>query len=356
MANARRILALGRRHASVHAVRVRAGLASLAAAATALWTGLAAPDAAARTTATLDGNVVTFTVPLDLIGVAPTVRDPETGMDHDSAALLEELVEKFWNDQLSTLRYRDCITFKLDVQAQRKPAGADADPGHHGIKISSDPSLRSHIVIPGYAYGVGDFTAPYTQSVTGTWSYGFDQWTAGHEVGHLLGLDDDYLDNEKGFSILLPGRENSYMADSHNGSVDQALVDRLGKLAEQAGLDWPACGYQFDGVGFDWRPYGAYYHDDISGRVCGDPFKEPWIVSATVTNWIDPTNTGTLTAEVRVPGPNVETAGTTSELGRFLRLTFLPGEPPRLKVARLDGRGARQEATVPLATAKGCGK
>ena len=135
----------------------RATVACIAAAATALGAGLAASEAAARTTATLDGTVVTFTVPIDLIGLLPTVRDPETGLDHDAAPLFEELVELIWNEQLAKLRYRECITFKLDIQAQRKPAGGAADPGHHGIRVSNDPTLRSGILIPG----------PYTRAVVG---------------------------------------------------------------------------------------------------------------------------------------------------------------------------------------------
>jgi hypothetical protein len=55
-----------------------------------------------------------------------------------------------------------------------------------------------------------------------------------HEIGHLMGLGDDY--DEHG---SLAGRAGTLM-DSGD-AIDQNLVDRLGKIVEKAGIKLPEC-------------------------------------------------------------------------------------------------------------------
>lgn len=115
-------------------------------------------------------------------------------------------------------------------------------------------------------------------------------------------------------------------------------------------------GYEFKPTRFEFvQQGGRNFYCLVSGRVCGDPFHQPWKVSLTCTNSIDPTGTATFDVEVRVPEPNVEATGAGSEYAERLRLTIYPGAEPRVRVAEYLGDGTRQEATVPLLKTRACG-
>ncbi|MEP7335179.1 MAG: DUF4399 domain-containing protein [Actinomycetota bacterium] len=184
--------------------------------------------------------------------------------------------------------------------------------------------------------------------------------------GEQIPKDGSHLRFEDGASeaeLDLPAGEHTLCLQAGDGAHTALdLTDEI-TITVAGGAGTASGGYQFDGVGFDWK--AAYVHDDLSGRVCGDPFKTPWIVSVTETNTVDPSNTGTWTVEVDLPGPNVETVGSRAsdlpgyseaQLASTVGLTFLPGQPPRLRVARLGhGLGPRR-ATVSLTPATGCEK
>jgi plastocyanin len=108
--------------------------------------------------------------------------------------------------------------------------------------------------------------------------------------------------------------------------------------------------YSFSGVRFDWRPQNAYFHDDISGRVCGRAGIGAWHLSVTVTNYIDPSNTGTVRVRVPVRQPGVATRGVGSRFARYVRLTVLRGTPVKIRVERsgVGVSGATHTAVVPL--------
>src|SRR4029077_16127100 len=62
-----------------------------------------------------------------------------------------------------------------------------------------------------------------------------------HEVGHLLGLGDDYTQTGTNprTTAPLPGRQNTLMADG--GRIDAALLKRLIKLLREATHQIPDC-------------------------------------------------------------------------------------------------------------------
>jgi hypothetical protein len=76
-------------------------------------------------------------------------------------------------------------------------------------------------------------------------------------------------------------------------------------------------------------------------------------VTWTVTNALNPSNSGSVPVAVPISGAGIDSPGE-GDYGRFLHLTFLSGPPPRMKVSRYDGQWFSPDATVPLVEDKGC--
>jgi GH24 family phage-related lysozyme (muramidase) len=120
--------------------------------------------------------------------------------------------------------------------------------------------------------------------------------------------------------------------------------------------------YSFSGVRFNWQPQGDYIHDDISGRTCAAGGLGAWNVSLTITNNINPRNTGTLYIRVLVTRPGIPATGTLTgysgppnpgiHIGQAmpLTLTLLPGR--RVRVER-SLAGVTRSATVRASARKG---
>lgn len=210
-----------------------------------------AEQSMARTEVVVDGATVTLTVPVDLIG-AVNDEGYEIGLKDSSAGVRTDVTTywagaaKIWNDAFVKLPFDGCINFKLDLQFFPKFAGAAHTPGHHAVVIDLDPNVRSVVFDPATPTDpTRDTTSGLDSDLTGDWGAA-DELTISHEVGHLIGLGDDYTDvkdangNVTG-SKPLPGRENTTMATSSSGNVDQNLVDRIGKLLDKAGKKLPKC-------------------------------------------------------------------------------------------------------------------
>lgn len=168
-------------------------------------------------TASKEDEVVTIVVNID----AP-------GLNKKGAEKWKEDAEDKWNDAFKKLPYK-CFKLKLTVNVNPLDFTAQARPGHHMIfKIGSVGGSQGSVLKP-----KGDTTFPYQQSTDGAWG-DLPEGGIAHEVGHLLGLGDDYT--EVGVNPRRtrpkPGRENTLMADG--GPVDKALVDRLGDLLRKA--------------------------------------------------------------------------------------------------------------------------
>lgn len=304
------------------------------------------------------GDVVTITVNID----APGLTDKEAKQWKNDA-------ETVWNTGFEKWPAQ-CFKLHLVVNIRPQPAMtaeeiAKARPrrDHHLIYRGSFAKPFGSDVSGAKSFKE-DTTYPLENATWGAWGYDVDALQnqgAGayaHEVGHLMGLGDDYIDHpatsqHPRSTPPKPGRKDTLMADG--GPVDKQLVDRLTNQLRRAGK-LPSCGLKFGAVRFDMRPDGNVYHD-ISGRVCGDPFGRPWDVSWTVTNWSVPSNTGTEVVYVSIPGAGVEAAGRGPAFGisdgaSHLHLTFLEGTPPQIKVT-LAGQ-THHVATVPLEEDKTC--
>lgn len=201
---------------------------------------LAAPERAlAKTFVNVDGTVVTITIPIAVPDV--TMRN-SAGVRMPMSEYVEQAGEAVWNAALAGLRYRSCLTFVVDVDAYNAGIGA-ARVGDHRIGGGWPPTYRSYVFVPltpdDSPRAQADHRGPYEYEATGNWGPD-DEVTVAHELGHLMGLGDDYSDVGGSFrdvtSIPAPGREGTLMAGGD--LIDQALVDRLGSLIEQ---DLPEC-------------------------------------------------------------------------------------------------------------------
>jgi hypothetical protein len=192
--------------------------------------------AAAKTTVTVEGTTVVIHVPIEVVGLSPNaavtlpagteingVRIPaETKMN--AAEYLQQQAMEIWNKALAGFKWVDCLTFRLDLQiipiADRKAAH---QPGRHRVEFDWEnppdflaPDLREvwtsnawdptgpDDIVPNL-----DNSFPFTRDVNGHW-YRPDAGTIAHEVGHVLGLGDDYFrtQNPDGTSSVT-GRKSS---------------------------------------------------------------------------------------------------------------------------------------------------
>jgi hypothetical protein len=82
-----------------------------------------------------------------------------------------------------------------------------------------------------------DSTSPWQHELDGVWSSHLqDPRDFAHEVGHLMGLGDDYDDATKETAA---GREGTLMGDGD--LIDQALIDRMAEVMRRAGIALPEC-------------------------------------------------------------------------------------------------------------------
>lgn len=208
----------------------------------------------ARTSVTVDGATVTLTVPVDLIGATSIGGIEISGKGDDGGVITISkywaTAAKVWNDAFAKLSYKGCVNFKLDLQFFPKSVYDLETPGHHAIFINRDPDARSMVydVKPDAINGVEpdatfDTTGAFTADLGGDWKITTVP-TISHEVGHLLGLGDDYTDVKDADGKVISGkpkagREDTMMAGG--SKIDQNLVDRIGKLLDKAGKQLPQC-------------------------------------------------------------------------------------------------------------------
>lgn len=191
-----------------------------------------------------DGFIVTITVPIDLHGAQG--RSFRTAGNRGSygaqglAAIWESGAEGIWNSGLAAYPYRGCYTFKVDVTIDVIAPGQAGSSDHHHVWLMWT-NYRSHVYRGGDSQRGADNNSPYEGSAEGFWGTG-GAWEVAHELGHILGLTDDYTDvvNENGQTVSVPneGREGTLL--DGGATIDQEIVDRLGDMvAEQ--LELPPC-------------------------------------------------------------------------------------------------------------------
>lgn len=197
----------------------------------------AADPVRALSSVSVEGTVVTITVPIDVFGDT-RIRDPETGVVGTAGPYWETGAEQIWNDGLAPFRYLDCVTFKLDIDIKEFASDASGRPDAHSVRFYNDPTLRSKFWDPGAPTSQADAPTAFMQPLDGEFGP-IDHFTVAHEVGHLLGLGDDYVDVVQPDGTIrsepLDGRPGTLMAESESANIDQAVVDRIGMLLDDLG-------------------------------------------------------------------------------------------------------------------------
>jgi hypothetical protein len=217
----------------------------------------ASAPATGGTTVTVGNQTVDIHVTIDVLvdGLPSFVSRSREQIAADAQA-----AAKLWNEAFARYRYPGCLTLHLDLTLNLlygATEGSDYQlangggltypvtaPGHHVVQWTVGSDDRPVQYDPWGTKGqTGDFTDPYSHDLPAFWSDVLSNANAvAHELGHYLGLGDDYVDpTDGGASVPLPGRENTLMADGYTGAIDQNLVDRLVNLLRKAGYDVPKC-------------------------------------------------------------------------------------------------------------------
>jgi hypothetical protein len=221
------------------------GLLALVAAAPAR----AAPAlSGGGTSVAVDGTTVTITVHIDICcfdNVGTTLV----------AHVMNEVraAQNMWNEALAKLPGHGCFDIKVVFDVHLLNKGDARDPEYHQVTIdfdrpcaaednrsyaADDPDAPKGLYTKDNAFA--DFDAPYRRSLGGWFCASFmSTGTYAHEIGHFMGLSDDYSDF-LGDSHCFPGRGDTLMCNDRTGKIDQALADRLINIINTPGLS-PQC-------------------------------------------------------------------------------------------------------------------
>ncbi len=274
---------------------MRPRLVLLAAVAFGAWSGASGLGSAATaapgggTSASVQGSTVTITVHADLCCTKSASEATVYG------PLIQEEVtqaQSIWNAALAKLPVNGCVTLRVAFDVRLRSSGAKPDKDYHQIQIDftkMDMSFSNDPVGTPY----DDTTSAYTKDLYGEF-YDADMTTNtwAHELGHLMGLGDDY--SHGGFKgpkgQPLPGRDNTMMADKGPHTIDQNLADRLADIASRAKTKMPGCPWTGTIESDSQR---IYVYSDGGGAQCNDRWHSD--LSFAVKPDATVTGTGTMT-------------------------------------------------------------
>ena len=229
-----------------------AGIAALVVAAVLL---IPAGRAAAKTTVSVKGDVVTITVPVDCVGC-----EGEKGRGGvDLAKYWEKTAEDAWNAAFAKYPFCSKYKFKLDIKMTNVAPAAASDFGSH--RLEATPADGRGFTGAGWG-GAPESTpgGPADQrSTDGTRYYEFDAegtmpadatpTVIIHEFGHVIGLGDDRDANGNAVGpdpkgIMVGGATG--ITPNTKLKITKNHVDRIGD--QLANLGKIKCGQHWQGT------------------------------------------------------------------------------------------------------------
>jgi hypothetical protein len=212
---------------------------------------LPAGPAAADTTVTVKGNVITITMTVDVVGAADKHATAPNGQP--LVDYWNQVLQDTWGAAFDRLPYKGCFKLALKVKLTARKATFDAKEGNHRIIVGA----ASGGSFEGTGFDGASETTRNSKTGDGTRSFEHDRDGAipvdapptvvAHEFGHLFGLGDDRANGAP-----KNGRDGTMMVGGVPGvdvnvvqEIDQNLIDRIGKAItndlENQGKKLPKC-------------------------------------------------------------------------------------------------------------------
>jgi hypothetical protein len=212
------------------------------------------PAAAAGTTVTVEGTTVVIHVQIEAAGMDLRIWDDAKGEGIGWTQYLQREVGRIWNGALKGFKWGDCLTFRLDLKIIPVARDAPKHPGRHHVVLKGGNDLFWNASGADDQMPTLDNPFPYQRDFEGAW--GVDEINPGavaHEVGHVLGLGDDYYStcDDKGNCQVtgvkptgqgIEGLDMEYpsFTTSGTGIPDPSAVARVIEQMRAAGL-LPQC-------------------------------------------------------------------------------------------------------------------
>jgi hypothetical protein len=230
------------------------------ALAVAVYPTVTASPAAAKTTTSVSGDVITVHLEIDCIGCkgkTVTVPDPENPTQTRTIGLAEKWeldALAAWGNAFQNFKYCGKYRLELDLTINELGANAKGSKGNHRVRAGSADGVggatagwkgeREENPSGPDGQRSPDGTRFYERDITGTIPVDATSTIVAHEIGHPLGLGDDRDNNGN----VIPGREGTMMvggandyagknsAESHL-RIDQSLINRIGAIADRVEPD-----------------------------------------------------------------------------------------------------------------------
>ncbi|MGQ0803359.1 MAG: hypothetical protein ACT4PI_05790 [Actinomycetota bacterium] len=201
---------------------------------------LPAAPAAAGTTVDPNGNVVTITIPIDVVG-AEDKTSPDGTMS--LVDYWEKILNDTWGAAFDTIPYKNCYRFELKLKLTAQGRDFDSTKGRHRILVGAP---TGGLTFDGTGFDGTEETSRNHATGDGTRSLEHDRDGAipvdapptviAHEFGHLFGLGQD---SENGApksghdldDVMVGGVPGADL--TRNPDIDKKVIDRIGKIIER---------------------------------------------------------------------------------------------------------------------------
>lgn len=157
------------------------GVLALVSALT-LTLSTAAPGPGVVSSLRFDDQTITITVPIEVVG----------GTD-EMMALWRDAIERTWNRGNDGAAFTVCGRAVIfEAHLERRPPDGHVPRHVHVVVVEEVMPGERYVSRVWHALG----SSPAYSSRTGFWGSNTDAATAAHEFGHLLGLLDEYEEND----------------------------------------------------------------------------------------------------------------------------------------------------------------